>query len=609
MSRQQDENPGIPRAKAVQNSYEERQFDKDMDSRMLPGDKELYLGGLQAARQEKDQVMQEVEAWWMDHSGAPPQEMDRQWKARLARAEQAEIRMKTYRPFFEGRYDQYFKQMDRIGAGGEASTAGSFAVAERGGVFETLLGQKASGAIGWLTPEEILATNANSPGIDERGMAKNINFPVNVNYTGDFSKFVNTTLESASQYLVPTAQGVSSRAEDVGSESVRFMQDILSRTNEPDLTEAAGKLYQVMPRSAKEDLMSNHFFQDLLSVGYDPQDKTGKRLVMPFGQASGMGLRFNEQESEVVSKYMNGQGLTTAERAVFGKIQQDYAREMILAMSPVKRRVTQEARLTKIFDRGTGEGDEKKGFYTMISQDELGSQSPATVLIRNDNVLSENTPMTRAGQPLLRRWTDINPTERARFNDDAVTLLKEASGLDPTYFSGMFNFFYTQKGQPNRLSVLRDTHSAVIGLTGRVQENFIPDSDDKGLSPIEVSHTTKENLEKRKVLTVEVEVAVPDDTVGDFEDQVRELYGVKTDNIDKDDLLPKSFLVYEDGEKLSKDYHLIKLWMPVSRDMLPYLDDPTRYSKGTYQARKADAENQLRQRKISNISLKQYATR
>jgi hypothetical protein len=197
----------------------------------------------------------------------------------------------------------------------------------------------------------------------------------------------------------------------------------------------------------------------------------------------------------------------------------------------------------------------------------------------------------------LNEW-HVSPRAVQDFNKDANEMKKTEGGIDPTYFSSGpmskgFNVFYSEEGYPNDMAILKDSGAAIVGITGRVHENYKPvpvkGKTGYGLDVPDVSNMTNYELENNKVMTVEVVMAVPEGSP--FFKQLTVADGMNTKTGVKEGAFPPQnyYSLDSNGKKQGETHRLVHVWVPVDRNDLLKFENKG-YEKGTYKAQVEQAQ-------------------
>ena len=575
--------------RAADPSYQTKKDDtektKDENEGMLYADKLYYLQSQNAIDQQEKSIRGEMYNFFYNGGTTPDADTQSGWNKRLSDIENSKMQIKAQESSLKDRRTQFNALRTSMDSGGEKATSNRIAVINDNGVYTAVVGQKDTGGYGWMDQSELLDANQGSVGIGKNGVPHSIIFPTTTGYTGDFNKYFQTIMKGGSKDLVQNSDGsYSTNAGTITGEDVGYMQELKTSTDAGQLYKAANAMWTTMPPTAKSDLMST--FHEMLARGKANSDGT---FTMPLDHADGKkGLVFDANDAKILNAYRSGQQLSADQKDELGNIQEKYGRQMIYSMVPGATQTTQSLENVKTSgDPNAGGGT--KGTYTRVALGEQPTNDAADIIIKKDNAYSQAPGRdTQTGEIRLHRWDEVNPTNVTAFNEKAVNYLKDEGGLVPSHFTGGQNWYYSGKGVPQSMSLLENNHVSVIGVTGRIQENYAPTpTTGKDGEPTfdvpDVKKVNPEQLNARKVKTIQVNFFVPDDDYPTFRKQSQELYGLKTDNISKDDFKTMDVNDPSSGKKVRGGY-IIPGWLPTTDESLAQIDNPTAYGKGTAKA-------------------------
>ena len=567
--------------------YQKEQYkEAHEDTDMLPGQKMYYLSKQNDLQQQENALRGEMYNYFYNSSNIPSSTQQRAWNSKLAQIQQQKMILKAEGSEFEQNWKNANARRTELINAGDKSTANRLAMRNVNGVYLATLGQKEEGQ-GWLTQLEEVKGFDYAPGT-RNGQPVDTDLSTSINYTGDWNKFVNDQFNevSKSKSITPGAGGNQTVSKLFGTNNVQYMSVLTQSDNSQKVIQAAGNMIEDAPESAKLDLATK-FHEKLLHVGYGEDGNLAIKLDNNIHQ-----LNFDKEESATLRKYLSGEKLDSQDINRIGKMTNRYGQALILAKAPTKVETSEVLRDIKVVDKGTGESVVPKGEFTMLSQGELQPTGQAQIAVRQHNAL------VNSNAPNLRQW-NLSPSSITGFNKDASSALKEQGGIDPTYFSSGFGFFYSEDGVPNSSAILEG--SSIVGLTGRVQENYAPIPKSQGkkgfdLDVPDVSSMNGYELKSRTIKTVEVNLAVPDNS--DLFSYMSVIKGLdKETGVSKSDYPDQAYYVPDsNGKKTSRSYKLVRIWVPVTDQGLTRFENED-YKKGTYQALEEQTKNQIQSEK------------
>ena len=563
--------------------YQKEQYKEEhADESMLPGQQMYYLSKQSDLDRQEQALRGQMYSYFSKSTNIPSSAMQSQWNSQLANIAQQRMLLKAEGGEFKQNYKIAEARRTKLIEGGDKSTANRLAMRNVNGTYLATLGPKEEGQ-GWLTQLEEVKGFDYAPGT-KGGAPVDTDLSTSINYTGDWNKFVNDQFNevSKSKSIVPGQTGMQTVSPLFGTDNVKYMSVLTQSDNSQKIIEAAGNMIEDAPESAKLDLATK-FHEKLLHVGRTEDGNLAIRLDNNIHQ-----LNFSKDESATLRKYLSAQKLDSQDIDRIGEMTKRYGQALILAKAPTKVETSEVLRDIKVVDKGTGEGVTPIGEFTLLSKGELQPSGNAEVAVRQHNAITPSST-----EP-LRQW-NLSPRSVQDFNKDAKDMLINEGGIDPSYFSSGTPWFYSEDGIPNSMAILKDSGAAIVGLTGRVQENYKPVAKQgkKGyeLDVPDVTNMLNYELKNSAIKTVEVNVAVP--SKSDFYDYLSVRKGLdKTTGVSKSDY-PQQDYYFPDagGKKTSRDYLLVRIWVPVVDNELMKFENKG-YEKGTFQAQEAQNKNQ-----------------
>ena len=576
-------------------SYKDFQKEEEKED-MLPGQKLYYTQQLSSLNQQEQALRGTMYQYFLKGHNIPSASQQQEWNQALLKIQGQKAQLSAEASLYKQNYNRAKDYETKLIEGGDKSSANRIALTYDDGILMPLIGQKEEGGYGWMTDIEKVKGFDYMPGESPSGQPLHAGMDTPINYTGEWNSWVDSQFKDISKGKSITPQGdVSQKVSKLfGTDTQTWMTVITSSNNASEVKDAAYNAMEHITPTAKLDLASK-FYEKLL---FSKQDKDGT-LFIPLDDPR-LFKQFTKEESGVLSKLLNMQKLNRDDKNALDVMIRQFGQAEILQQVPQRTTVTESLRDLKVVDKGTGEGNVVFGGFTNIARGEAKPSGPAQIAYNEDNLQRSGAPgvfKDKSGQSLqLNRW-EVPVQQTTEFNRTAKDALINQGGIMPNHFSGGFNFFYNQDGAPNSMAILEGSGARIIGLTGDVQENFIPIPKKGELDLVDVKKPPVD-LARLKVKTIGVQLAVPSNS--DFFSHLRKIEGLDiTKGVDKGSYDEREYYdEYSGGKKAGKKpYRIVTVWMPVENETL-YQFDNKEYAKGTQQA--IEQENAKQQQEKSN---------
>ena len=592
--------------------YQKEQYKEEhADEDMLPGQKMYYLEKQSSLSGREQGLRSKMMEYFSKSQNIPSSDMQREWNKELMDIDQQKMKLQAESSLYKQNYIQSKGYEKALVEGGDESTANSIALTDDNGVYMPVIGDKEGGP-GWLTHIEAVRGFDYAPG-EKSGMPVHTGLDTKINYTGSWNKFVDKEYGKAgkSKESVPIpvtdANGKVTYAPQVvspvyGTENMSYINVLTRSTDAHKLRDAANNMMENMTEPARLDLTSK-FYEKLLHAR---QTKDGN-IGFPMDNDKGV-FTFNKEESGIVSKLLNMQKLDRNEKERLNDMIKGYGKDLILSEIPGRTTVTDATEHIKVKDAGTGEGNVVKGGFTKILTGESKPSGPSEIAYKEGGTLrpsggTEKFVDVKTKEELqLNRW-EVPLSNITEFNNNATSFMTHEGGIMPDYFSKGMNFFYSPDGAPNSMSIFEGSHARIVGISGEVQENFIPESKDGGKT-LDLMDVKKpiDNLRRAMVPTVRVRMAVPADSP--FFKNLKRIQGVNIESgVDKGQYESVWYDEFAGGKKGKQEYKIIPLDMPVKPETLIQFENKE-YAKGTQRAIEArdEAERKAKQQAMDQYS-------
>ena len=599
--------------------YKEEHKDEDM----LPGQKMYYMQSQASLSGQENALRSKMYDYFSKSQNIPSSDMQQQWNKELMDIEQNKMKLQAESSMFKDKFKLANELERKLYEGGEASTANRIALTDDNGVYVPTLGQKDEGGYGWMTGIEALKGLDFVPG-ERGGVPVHAGLDTPINYTGEFRKHVNAEFAQAGKSKeaagIPQydANGkltyVPQVVSDVyGTENMSYL-NVLTRTDDaPTLRNKANVIMNGLSPTAKLDL-SSQFYENLLHA----QQMNDGTISFPMDLEDGRSgeYQFKKEESGTLMKLLHMQKLDGQDKANLNKMIHDYGKDLILSQIPGRTSTVDATEHIKVKDAGTGEGNVIKGGFTQIATGKAEPTGPAIISYKEGNIPRKQFPgvvADRNGNKLqLNQW-QVPISNVSEFNKDAVDFLTHQGGIMPDHFSNGINFFYTEDGVPNSMSIFQDSGARIVGTTGTVQENLIPqekkgekgydlDLFDVRSKPIDDPSGRHDDIRSNVIKTIGIQMAIPEDSP--YFKGVKTLNGVEMKKgVDKDTYPQREYFdEYSGGKKAGKKpFRIVTVWMPVSSPDVLYQFENKEYAKGT-QAAQAKQAADKQQQKTSGLN-------
>ena len=577
-------------------NYDDKRYDKKEDRNdMLYGQSMYYKQGLMQLQMQEKAVKGDISSFFNKNPrGNPTAQQQQQWNKSLMGIEFQRTQLESMAGTFRSNKKRVDTYEDEFIKGGESSTGSRVALHPVNGTYLPILGQKGDG-YGWMTPLEIIQGMDQIPGTDGR-LPEHAGLSTQQNYSGSFNKFVDEQYKNVSKGKQFAGQTVG---KTYGSEVAKYLSIITTSTDKDAVQYAAKTMMENLTESARLDLSSS-FYEHLLHAH---PTKDGIAVGI-----EGIVKTYTGEEAGLVHKLLSGEKMNSREIEGVNNMINDFGAALVQLQVPTRTDISQTVHGVKV----SGPADKTAyGPFSLIAQDKIKPSQMSQVMVKMNGLVMpdqsirvkemKNGHIVGMNSP-LKVYTPVPPQELKEFNDDATNrLIKDGIGYNPAQFTSGYNFFYYEDGTPNTMALLDGTTS-MYGLTGRIQENFLPEQKrDKDGSilydPFDTTGKSMEELNHTKVLTVEAFIAVPTDN---SKTVLKGMYSFQDGKIDKgidmDKITKQNFAGMDDkGKRVAEKYHIIRVWLPINKQDLPIFESKSPWGKGAMKTMEQNQDDNLQQ--------------